>query len=150
MLNVALAQQLASSAAVHNKTWCFPSHATLMAAMARFHHQTLSPRTLTRHLAALEAAGWIRRQCRHQADAQGKWTFRSTLYVILWPCQQSIRLLAKTAAYFRRFSRRPQVADSLTPTGYKLLPGVSSTPPATPKGSPPPNWAAEARKLLTR
>lgn len=148
MLNLALAQQLAGTAAAHNKTWCYPSHESLRAAMQRFHHQTISPRTITRHLDALEAAGWIRRKCRHQAAPDGHWTFRSTLYVILGPCQRALRALAKTVAYFRRFSRRPHVADSSTPTVYNSLPTPLSGVSATAKRTPPPNWAASMKKIL--
>lgn len=150
MLNIALAQEIAGLAASHKLTWCYPAHDTLRTRLARFHGQTLSPRTITRHLGALEAAGWIRRKCRHQCDSQGKWTFRSTLYVILRPCQSAIRQMAKAVAYFSGFSRRPHVANSVTPTGYNSSPGVKIDPPATAKRTPPPNWAAAARELLVR
>lgn len=149
-INLALAQEVSGHAAAHEKTWCYPSNNTLRAKLARFHGQNISQRTLTRHLGALEAAGWIRRQCRHQKDTTGKWTFRSTLYVILKPCQAALRRLAKQVAFFLRFSRWPQVANSVTPSGYNSSAGVKIGPPPNEKRSPPPGWVEETKRLLAR
>ena len=114
MLNIALAQELAGHAASFGLTWCYPSHDTLRAKLAKHHSQHISPRTITRHLAALEAAGWIRRQCRHQPAADGHWTFRSTLYVILKPCQRASQALADKRGDLGAATNTLEVAMFLT------------------------------------
>ena len=150
MLNLALAQEIAGHGASFGNTWCYPSQQTLLRKMRQYHGQVISLRTINRHLATLVAAGWLRRQRRHQHDEHGKWTFRSTCYIVLRPCQRALASLVKTAAYFLRFSRVPSVANSETPTGYNSQAGVPAGPPATAKREPPPNWAASTRKLLAR
>ncbi len=150
MLNVALAQELASLATHYNRTWCYPSRETLLMRLRRFHGQNISLRTLTRHLSALEAAGWIRRQCRHHQDPLLGWQFRSTLYIILGPTIRAIRRLAKTAAKFCGFSRGPSLAHNVNTTCYKSSPGSPTGPPGERKKGSATEFVAEARKILAR
>lgn len=150
MLNVALAQEIAGLANFHGKTWCYPAQETLLAKLKRHHGQNLSLRTLNRHLAALEAAGWIRRQCRHHNDRALGWVFRSTLYVILKPTIRAIQRMAKSVAFMARWGRVPYMANNVTPTGLKSSPASPSGPPGDSKKDCAAKFAAQARQLLAR
>lgn len=150
MLNVALAQEIAGLSTHFGKTWCYPSQETLLARLRKYHGQNLSLRTLNRHLLALEAAGWIRRQCRHHNDRALGWVFRSTLYVILKPTIRAVQRMAKSLAFMARWTRVPKVANNVTPTGLKSSPESPTGPPGDSKKDCAAKFAAQARELLAR
>lgn len=150
MLNIALAQEIAGNATHFGRTWCYPSQQTLLERLRKYHGQTLSLRTLNRHLAALEAAGWIKRQTRHREDKVHGWLFRSTLYVVLGPLWKMAKRMAKTIAHAARWTRVPKVANNVTPTGLKSSPGSPSGPPGDSKKVCAAEFAAQARQLLAR
>ena len=150
MLNVAIVQELSGLATHHGKTWAYPSQQTILERLRKYHHQTISLRTLNRHLAALEAAGWIKRVIRHREDKVSGWVFRSTLYVLLGPVWNMVKRMAKAVAHATRWARVPKVANNVTPSGLKSSPGVPSGPPGDSKKGSAAQFAAEARKLLAR
>lgn len=136
-LNLALVHELAGNAAAHGKTYCYPSQDSLLAALKRHHGQTISRRTLNRHLGALEAAGWIKRVCRHQLKQGIGWAFRSTLYVLKGPAWSLVRRIAKAVKLAAGWSRVTKTAHNLTPTGLRSSAGAPAAPPATTKRTPP-------------
>ena len=136
-LNLALVHELAGNASAHGKTYCYPSQDTLVAGLRRHHGQAISRRTLNRHLAALEAAGWIKRVCRHQNKQGIGWAFRSTLYVLLGPVWRLVRRITKAVQLAAGWSRVTKVANNLTPSGLRSSAGAPAAPPATAKRSPP-------------
>lgn len=150
MLNIALAQEIAGLSTWHGRTWCYPTQETLLKRLKQHHGQTLSLRTLNRHLEALEAAGWIRRQCRHYNDRKLGWVFRSTLYVILGPTIRAVRRMAKSVAFMAGWTRVPKVANNVTPTGLKSSPGSPAGPPGDSKKVCAAKFAAQAREILAR
>lgn len=150
VLNLALAQELVGLAAHHQKSYVFPNHETLRRNLRRHHGIDLSARTLCRHLATLEGAGWIARRTRHRHCATRGWTFRSTLYTILGPCWHWARKFTSKVRDFCRFSRVPSLAHNPTTEGSS--PGLTAAippPPRNQKGSAA-QFAASARKLLRR
>lgn len=150
MLNIALAQEIAGNATHFGKTWCYPSQQTLLDRLRKHHGQTISRRTLNRHMDALEAAGWIRRQCRHHNDRALGWVFRSTLYVVLGPLWRMVKRMMKTVAHAAKWTRVPKVAHNVTPTGLKSSPGSPAGPPGDSKKVCAAEFAAQARQLLAR
>lgn len=78
--NMALLPTLAGLAGHHGKPYCYPSQTKIIELHARQTGESMSVATLNRHLRALELDGWITRTCRHRADGDRGWTFRSTLY----------------------------------------------------------------------
>lgn len=158
MLNLALAQELVGLSTHFKRTWAYPSQDYLVERLRKRHGQTISRRTLNRHLGALEAAGWIKRQTRHYHDKKIGWVFRSTLYVVLGPCWRMVKRMAGAVAHAAGWRPRvPQVAHNVTPTGLKSSPGAPASPPAnsnkgsaTGNGGGTSSFLAEARRLLAR
>ena len=150
MLNMAIVQELSGLATHHGKTWAYPSQQTILERLRKYHHQTISRRTLNRHLGALEAAGWIKRVIRHREDKVTGWVFRSTLYVLLGPVWSMVKRMAKAVAHAARWSRVPKVAHNVTPTGLKSSPGSPAGPPGDSKKVCAAEFAAQARQLLAR
>lgn len=136
-LNLALVHELAGNAAAHGKTYCYPSQETLLASLKRHHGQDISRRTLNRHLGALEAAGWIKRVCRHQLKQGIGWAFRSTLYILKGPAWSMVRRIAKAVGLAAGWSRVTRTAHNLTPTGLRSPGGAPTALPPTAKRSPP-------------
>lgn len=71
---------LAHIAAKYGRLWCYPNQATLRAILAKHYALDVSPRTLNRHLAALQAQGYLDRIRRHTADSKGQLILKSTVY----------------------------------------------------------------------
>jgi len=149
-LNVALVHELAGLAASHNKTWAYPSQQTILDRLRKHHRQHISRRTLCRHLAALEDAGWIRRVVRHRRDAVAGWVFRSTLYIILGPCWRLVRRASKAVALVARWGRVTRVAHNVTPSGYKSSPAGPSGPHGVRNVACATDFVAQARRLLSK
>lgn len=150
MLNLAIVQELSGTATHFGKTWCYPTQQTILGRLHRHHSQTLCLRTLNRHLAALEAAGWIKRICRHQPGPKANWTFRSTLYVLLGPVWKMVKRMAKAVAHTARWSRVTSVSNNVNTTCYKSLLAPPTGPPSNNKKDSAAKFAADARKILAR
>lgn len=80
--DLSLVMILAGLAGHYNKHYCYPTQDKICSLLKRYYGRFMSRRTVNRHLAGLEAAGWIRRRRRHQLDKVRGWVFRSTLYTI--------------------------------------------------------------------
>lgn len=150
MLNLALAQELAGLSTSFGKTWCYPTQQTILDRLRIFHGQDISLRTLNRHLAALVAAGWIERVCRHQPDKIAGWVFRSTLYILRKPVWNMLKRMAKAVAHVARWTRVPKVANNVTTTLFKSSPVAPTETPGEKNKDSAAHFAAEARKILAR
>lgn len=84
---------LAHVAAKYGRLWCYPNQATLRALLATHYALQVSARTLNRHLAALQAQGYLDRIRRHTRDRSGQLMLKSTVY----------RLRGATHALLRSF-----------------------------------------------
>lgn len=71
---------LLSLASKYRRKWVYPNQLTLLKLLAKHHRITMSRRTLNRHLAGLEAQGYIRRFRRHKKTNTGSLWLRSTVY----------------------------------------------------------------------
>jgi predicted transcriptional regulator len=67
----------------HGKLYCFPSQKTIQARCREYGHEKMAISTLNRHLQKLEALAFIERRHRHILGPDGKWKYRSTLYILL-------------------------------------------------------------------
>lgn len=149
-LNLAIVHELAGTASHFGKTWCYPSQQTLLATLRKRYCQTISLRTLNRHLAALEAAGYVKRIHRHRQEGERGWTFRSTLYVLLGPVWKLVQKFAKAVKFSAGWSRVPFMANNRIPTGLKSPPPPPAAGLAQGGKEAAANFAASARKLLSK
>lgn len=86
------------------KPHCYPSRETIIENCLKYSRVKMSLRCLDYHLEKLEAAGYIRIQCRHQKTPYDGWKYHSNLYEL---CQRAwewikkeLSRLSKLAATF--------------------------------------------------
>jgi hypothetical protein len=73
---------LARICAKHGKLYCYPSHQTIAELVFKFTGRSISTRSLSRHLGALERDGWLARTRRHTTGKAGELELHSTLYLL--------------------------------------------------------------------
>jgi len=131
-------------AAHHGRVWCYPSQATIITLLRRFHARQMSRRTLNRHLRALVAGGYIERIRRHVKQRSGELLLRSTVYTLLPRARRSIARaargalqLAKAGAKWLTYLAVPVLAqhgstseNPSSPAGGAAPPGHAPPPPA--------------------
>jgi len=81
-----------------SKAYAYPTQSTLCQLLHRHYGISISRRTLCRWMAALEAAGYIRRIRRIRRSLGGKPEYTSTLYIIQSKARRLIMRLAKSTA----------------------------------------------------
>ena len=133
----------------HGKLWCFPNGQTIREMLANRFARVMSPRTLWRHLGALERDHYIKRQRRHKATPAGYLELHSTIYTLL---RRTIRAMRGLTAYMivaagHRWARRwfppvPKPAQS-TPRQGDITGG-----PSPPEPAPDPNRVSRLRRLM--
>ena len=138
---------IAGLSAYHNKRYCYPSQAWLKRRWGGVTGHSRSLRTLNRHLAALEAGGWIKRTVRHRHQEGAGWCFRSTMYTLTARAWRWLGSLRGGGAHKRRVLPCAISGKQYNPLGLNnQAPGREGT------GPPPSNnvsaFLAEARNLL--
>lgn len=131
-----IVQTLTGLAAHHGKTYCIPSQKTILHLVRTHTGRVMSPRTLNRHLAALERDGWIQRLRRHKRGRTGALELHSTLYHLK---RRALAWLAGTAKAAAQILRNwahvvdsyavPLTAENVNPSSQSLSGGVKTTPP---------------------
>lgn len=111
-----IVQTLTGLAAHHGKTYCLPSQKTILRLVKNRTARTMSPRTLNRHLAALERDGWIQRVRRHKRGRTGALELHSTLYHLK---RRALAWLAGTARAAAQILRN--WAQAVDPSAVPLL-----------------------------
>jgi len=66
----------------HEKLYCYPSAQTIIELVLKFTGRSISLRSLSRHIGALERDGWLRRTRRHKTGLMGELELHSTLYMM--------------------------------------------------------------------
>lgn len=80
--DVRIALTLIAIATKYKRQWCYPAQNTLLKLLSKWHRIDMTRRTLNRHLAGLEARGYIKRIRRHTKDTKGSLILKSTVYAI--------------------------------------------------------------------
>lgn len=139
-------QTLTGLAAYHGKTYVMPSQRTIVRLLRQRTGRRMSPRTLNRHLTALERDGWIERVRRHKRGRTGALELHSTLYHLK---RRALAWLAGSAVAAAKILRN--FAHLVDSSAVSLLaqnnnPLLKSSSPAAFK-PPPPEWQSTVERL---
>lgn len=141
-----IVQVLTGLAGHYGKSYCIPAQKTILHLVRTHTGRAMSPRTLNRHLGALERDGWIKRIRRHTKDKTGMLVLHSTLYHILRRSAAWLNSVARAAASFFRTRAYPLASSAVSKTAQYENPITTSSSSGVAK-PPPPEWKDVVERL---
>ncbi len=114
MLTPSICQTIIYLSSKNGKKYCFPSQAKLLELLKTYYQVDISRRTLNRALKYLEGLGYFERRRRISKGADGRFHFKSTLYVIkkeLFKMAHKFNMLISNMPYWKAIKK--PAADSV-------------------------------------
>jgi len=120
----------------HEKLYCYPSYQTIRELVMKFTGRSISLRSLSRHMGALQRDGWIGRTRRHKTGLMGELELHSTLYMMTKRTVKWARSVASNVWNWSTAAARslidialPLVAENLTRENNSTTPRAARAPP---------------------
>lgn len=123
ILTPSICQTLIYLSSRNGKSYCFPSQAKLLELLEKYYQVVVSRRTLNRCLKYMEDMGYFQRRRRITKSIDGRYHFKSTLYMIkkkIFKMAIQFSALIKNGPYWKDISKpaEPQIPGTVKGNGY--------------------------------